>query len=375
MSRLAIVGPVHPLRGGIAEHTAGVAEAASLRGHVVDVFSYSRQYPSLLFPGRSQFDPGPASASCDYRVHSVLDSLWPPSWRRVGDRLRAIGAEAVLLQRWHPFFAPALATVARRVRDRARIVWMVHNARPHEDLAFWRPLLTLGMQPEDLCLVHADSQGVALAGLGVASTIRQIPMPARTGVERHDPEQARARLGFSGEEVVFLFFGHVRAYKGVEVLLEALALLDVSGPAWKAVVAGEWYVDRSPAEAIVARAGLQEKVRIDDRFVPEGDVADYFAASTVVVLPYVSGSQSAVIPLAYAHGRPVVTTRVGGLPESVEEGETGWLVPPSDPAALAAVLEQIRRGRRALPDAIERKLGRHSFATLVDAIVRPADLP
>lgn len=375
MSCLAIIGPAHPLRGGIAEHTAGVAETASRMGHVVDVFSYSRQYPSLLFPGRTQFETESASRRADYRVHAVLDSLWPPSWQGLGNRLRTSGTEAVLLQRWHPFFAPALATVARRVRDRARIVWMVHNARPHEDRALWRPLLTLGMHPGDLCLVHADAERDALAELGVTSTIRRIPMPARGVVERQDPAEARARLGFSEGEIVFLFFGHVRAYKGVEVLLEALSLLDASGPAWKAVLAGEWYVDRSSAEATVARAGLGEQVRIDDRFVPGGDLADYFAASTVVVLPYVSGSQSAVIPLAYAHGRAVVTTRVGGLPESVEEGETGWIVPPSNPAALAAALEQIRRGMRASPAAIERKLAQHSFATLVDAIVRPVDLP
>ena len=136
----------------------------------------------------------------------------------------------------------------------------------------------------------------------------------------------------------------MRPYKGVDLLLDALSRLEAAGPPWRAIVAGEWYVDRASADARVARPPLAGRVHIVDRYVPDDEAAELFAACDVVVLPYRDATQSGVVPLAWAHGRPVVTTAVGGLPDAVEDGATGLLVAPGDPAALAEALERIRRG-------------------------------
>ncbi|MDG2305481.1 MAG: glycosyltransferase [Candidatus Binatia bacterium] len=368
MSRIAIVGPVHPLRGGIAQHTTGILREARSRNHDVRVLSYRRQYPDILFPGRTQLDPGAAPPETSHGVSSPIDSLAPWTWYRAAAEAAAFEPDLVLLQRWHPFFAPPLAVIARRLRGRARVAWMVHNARPHEDGVPWGPLLRFGLHDGDLCLVHAEAEAEALRALGVRAGVRRVPMPTPSEVSRVDASEARARLGFSQGEIVFLFFGHVRRYKGVEVLLEALARLPADGPPWRAVLAGEWYVDRGPSDALISKAGLGDRVRIDDRFVAAAEVDEYFGAATIAVLPYVSGTQSAVVPLAYAYGRPVVTTRVGGLAEAVVEGETGRLVAPGDVDALAAALEDVRNGQCFSAEAIGRAHGAASFSGLVDEL-------
>lgn len=378
MSRIAIVGPIHPLRGGIAQHTEGVVSEARARGHDVRVVSYRRQYPRVLFPGRTQIDDRSAPPEATSGVSASIDSLVPTTWWRAASEVRAFAPDIVVLQRWHPFFAPLLATIARRLRGEARIVWMVHNASPHEGGAPWGPLLTLGLSGGDVCVVHAAASEEALRALGVEAELRNVPMPAPREVARLEPWDARRRLGIGEQEVVYLFFGHVRRYKGVEVFLRALGGLAPEGPAVRAIVAGEWYVDRRPAERLVSAAGLQDRVWIDDRFLPEEAMREYFAAADVVVLPYLSGTQSAVVPLAYAHGRPVVTTRVGGLPEIVADGETGLLVPPGDVAALADALEAIRRGRTFRSSALAAAHASASYGGLVDeleAIVRAPVFP
>lgn len=369
--RLAIVGPLHPLRGGIALHGAEMAVAARERGHAVRVLSYSRLYPDLLFPGRSQLDPDPEPASLrDVERAALLDSCDPRTWRRAAAWLADARPDVVVLQRWHPFFAPALATVASVLRRAgARIVWMVHNARPHEGGAgAWRPLLTLGMRAGDVCLTHAATEVVALRTMGVRADVRRVTHPAPAATTGNAPERATARtaLGVPEDVVLFLFLGYVREYKGVDVLLDALTRLAPDGPAWRAAIAGEWYIDRAAADRLVARPPLAGNVTIVDRYLPVDEVARWLAAASVVVLPYRSGTQSGVVPLAYAHGRGVVTTRVGGLAEVVREGETGLLVPPEDPVALAGALERVRHGHAFSAAAIEEALERSRW----DAFVR-----
>jgi len=379
--RLTIVGPAYPLRGGIALHTAEMARAACDRGHAVEVVSFRRLYPAALFPGRSQLDPGPPpAASSRYLTTASLDSLSPSSWRRAGRALAERAPDLVVVQRWHPFFAPALAGVVRLPRrNGARVVWMLHNVRPHERSARWlRPLYAHGIAATDICLTHAASVARELAVLRPGTRVEELRHPAPASLAaREDPAASRRALGIAPDEVVFLFFGYVRHYKGVDVLLDALAELPLEGPPWRAVIAGEWYIDRTAADRAIARAPLAGKVVLEDRYVPDTEVGRYLAAATVVVAPYRDGTQSGVVPLAYAHGRGVIVGEVGGLPEVVEPGKTGLLVPPGDARALTAALEEVRRGRRFSPTAISAAHARSSWtpfiATLESlALDRPA---
>src|SRR5581483_2433655 len=285
-------------------------------GHDVRVVSYRRLYPPLVFPGRSQLEPGAAPpAASDAGALHAIDSLAPPSWAAAGRALAGFRPDVVVVQRWHPFFQPALAAVvARARRGGARIAWMVHNAEPHEGRSWpWRPIALLGMRDSDLYLTHAASEAARLAALGMHGAVRVLTHPAPASLaERSDPASARRALGIADGEVVFLFFGYVRRYKGVDVLLDALARLPEAGPPWRAIVAGEWYVDRAAADAAIGRRPLAGRVTILDRYVANDELARLFAAATAVVLPYRAGTQSGVVPLAFAHARPVIATAVGG---------------------------------------------------------------
>lgn len=375
--RLAIVGPLHPFRGGIALHGAEMAIAARAAGHDVRVLSYARLYPAMVFPGRTQLDPDlapPDLASIERRA--LLDSCAPWTWSRAAGWLADWQPDVALLQRWHPFFAPMLATVASQLRRRgARIVWMVHNALPHEGSPWlWRPLARIGYAAPDVCLTHAASEQEALRALAVPSAMRHVahPAPAALTSVPADEANARAALGLK-DEVLFLFLGYVRDYKGVDVLLDALARLEPGGQPWRALIAGEWYVDRSSADRAIAAPPLAGRVCIDDRYLPADDVARYLAAATVVVLPYRAGTQSGVVPLAYAHGRGVITTRVGGLPEAVDVEKTGLLVAPDDAPALAAALDRVRGGLRFSRAAIDEIRARRSWRDLVCVVEQIAD--
>lgn len=368
--KLGIVGPAPPWRGGIALHTAEMAAAARDLGHEVEIVSFRRLYPSILFPGTSQLEPGAsAPRGDDPAACHVLDSLDPLSWRRAGAALSASRPDVVLLQRWHPFFQPGLASVAAAVRRAgARIAWMVHNAAPHEGPAFPRRIATLGMRPGDAILVHAGNEARRLAYLGVSPAATVVPHPVPSlRVVRAARADARRVLDLPDDETVFLFFGYVRPYKGIDLLLDALAGMP-EGPPWRAIVAGEWYVDRAVADARCDRPPLAGRVHLVDRYVPDEEAAVLFAAADVVVLPYRSGTQSGVVPLAWAHGRPVVTTAVGGLPEAVRDGEDGIIVPPADPGALARALDDVRRGRRFSAEAIEAARTRARWPDFVAAL-------
>ena len=376
MSRIALLGPIYPLRGGIALHTARWAAALRGAGHRVRVFSFSRQYPGVLFPGTSQFDAGtPVCDLGDPEPEAMVDSVGPWTWQATIRALRDDPPEVLVVQRWHPFFAPALSWMARALRaDGIPVVWMVHNAQPHDGPAWlWKPLARLGYAPEDLCLVHAASEVRALRSLGVVSRIETIEHPAPTEVEVQSRESARRTLGMSQDETVFLFFGHVRPYKGVEVFLEALSALSADPRPWRAMIVGEWYYDRAAANAYIEKEGLGTRVHLVDAFVSEREVALHFAAASVVVLPYRAGTQSGVVPQAFAFGRPVIVSDVGAVAAAVRDGETGLVIPPDDPEALRGALLEILDGREFSASAIGEACAGASWQPLVSAVADLAD--
>jgi len=372
VSRVALVGPIHPLRGGIALHTARWASALRRAGHEVQVFSFERQYPGILFPGTTQFDADdPVCDLGDPPPQAILDSIGPRSWQATIRALHAYAPDVLVLQRWHPFFAPALSWLARDLRRAdVRIVWMVHNARPHDGPAWlWGPLASLGYEPADLCLVHAASESCTLRDLGVSGPIETIEHPAPDAGERLTSAEARTSLAIDPEEIVFLFFGHVRRYKGVEVLLEALASLEGHARPWRALIVGEWYYDRAPAMSYIESAGLASQVEVVDDFVSEAEAARYFAASTVVVLPYREGTQSGVVPQAFANRRPVIATDVGAVAVAIRDGENGKVVPANQPVALGEALREVLDGKKFSDASITAASAAASWEPMVDIVV------
>ena len=375
--RLALIGPSAPFRGGIAEYHDRLAAALAARGHDVTRISYSRLYPHLFFPGRSQYAPGAGSASRRGEAalataldapEPLLDSLVPSSWRRVAARAETM--DAALCEWWHPFFAPALATVAGRLRRRGvPAIFICHNLEPHEPLPGAALASRLALRRASGFVVQSSRDAgrlrVSHPGRPITVVLPPAEAPEPCG---HGGDRARCgrALGIPAARRRLLFFGYVRAYKGLPTLLEALPGVpeDV-----QLIVAGEIYHrDARFYRHLADRFGVGARVTLLDRFVARGEVACCFNLADVVVLPYWAASQSAVAPLAMACGRAVVASAVGGLPDLVRPEETGLLVPPRDPAALATAVTRALARADVWGAAAARAARVHTWETAAGSI-------
>ncbi|HEY6194376.1 MAG TPA: glycosyltransferase [Candidatus Eisenbacteria bacterium] len=368
--RLALVGPLHPWRGGLAQYLQLLGEALESHAEVRAV-TFTRQYPGLFFPGTSQLDeqaPRPR-----FPTAALLDSIGPWSWRRTAAHLERWAPGAVILKWWMPFFAPAFASAVGPLRRRGtRVVLVCDNLIAHEPRFYDRAFTNWMLRNSDGYLVMSDSVERDLDALKPGAPRRRVAHPfyAQFDRGRHTRDSARASLGLAGD--VALFFGYVRAYKGLDTLLAAWKRVRAERPGATLVVAGEFY---EPPERYAALAREAGGVRILDRYIADDEVEALFRATDVTVLPYRAGTQSGVTHVAYALGSPVIATRVGGIGETVEEGETGLTCPPDDPDALARSLVRFfaegLRERMAGPIAALRS--RHSWEALARSTVELVD--
>jgi D-inositol-3-phosphate glycosyltransferase len=370
---ITIVGPAYPFRGGIAHHNSQLYRELSTR-HTVDVVTFSRQYPRFLFPGKTQVEEGTGD---EYTMPStaIVDSINPLNWRAVGRIIRDRRPDLLLFQYSLPFFGPCFGTIARIVRKgtRTKVVYICHNVIPHEarpgDTIFTR----YAFRAADGFVVQSRSVERDLLALVPGARYEYGPHPVynRFG-SPVAPGEARLRLGITAHHVL-LFFGYVRKYKGLDVLLDAIALLrgrlDLA-----LLVVGEFYEDEQTYRDRIRRLELETIVTVRSDYIPNEEVQYYFSAADAAVLPYTSATQSGIAQIAYNFDLPVIATNVGGLAEVVRDGETGLLVPPNDPRALAdRILEYFTSVDRVrLRLAVHEEKKRYSWGNLVAAIERLA---
>jgi glycosyltransferase involved in cell wall biosynthesis len=336
--RVALVGPILPFRGGIAQHTTMLHRALAARADLLTT-SFSRQYPAWLFPGHSDRDadhPGYREAGVRYGI----DSLNPITWRHAARSIRAFAPSGVILPWWSVYWTFCFHHIAAAMR-RADIpvVFLCHNAIEHEDAAWKRALAGWVLGTADRFVVHDGPARQALLDEFPQCEVLVYPHPTHV----HFPP-ARGSLPRRAA-LELLFFGFVRPYKGLDVLLDAMALLE--GRDAHLTIAGEFWSGLDDCRARIASLELERRVELLPRYHSEQETAELFARADAVVLPYRSATGSAVIPLAYHYGKPVIATRVGGLPEVVLEDRTGLLVPPGSPAALASAIISMSASRAA----------------------------
>ena len=366
--RIVVVGPFPPYRGGVAHFTQATYRGLLARGHDVRPVSFSRQYPVFLFPGKTQFEPGRTSSEAP----RLLSSLNPLTWLQTARYIARQAPSTVVVQYWMPFFAPSLGTVARWLRRRGvRVVGVVHNALPHERRPGDRFLSRFFLQSCDGLVVLSEAVEDDIRKLDVRVEVRRAEHPVFDHFGEALPRQeARRRLGLPENAPVLLFFGFIRQYKGLHVLLDAMPSVTRRLPDVRLVVAGEFYDDPAPYHAQIRQHGLEDQVLLRPDYIPEGEVAHYFSATDVVVQPYLSATQSGIAQIAFHFGRPLVVTDVGGLAEVVPHEEAGLVVPPSDSEALAAaVVRFFKEGLgEKLTSGVQRARQNHSWDRLYEAI-------
>lgn len=366
---LVLVGPAYPYRGGIAHFTMAMARALRQHGHDASIVTFTRQYPDLLFPGKTQFETAPPTGP----VPTVrrIDSLNPLSWLRTAREMVARQPDAVIFHHWMPFFAPAYAVMTWWLRRYGiPVLAVVHNALPHERRPGDRFLSRLFFRQLDGAIALSDAVERDLQTLGLRAPVVRCEHPVYDQFGAPLPQAgARASLGLDAEVPVLLFFGLVRPYKGLHVLLDALPRVAQRLPGVQLLVAGEFYDDEATYRAQVQRLGLAGHVHFYPEYIPQGEVPRYFSASDVVVQPYVSATQSGVAKVAFQFDRPVITTDVGGLAETVPHGTAGLVVPPEDPGALAEAILRFFEDdlREQLADGVRRVKQQHGWTLLVTA--------
>lgn len=330
---IAFLSTFYPYRGGIAQFNACLLRALE-REHDVSAFNFSRLYPGPLFPGTSQY-VRPEDRADRIESRMVLDSINPVSYFRTAREIGTLRPDLLLIGSWMSFFAPAMGTVARRLRSSTRVITILHNVVPHEPRFFDAPFIRFLLRQSHGMVVMNSSSERDLAALGVPPG-RHLTIPHPIYSHFGDPVDraaARERLGIPAGNNVLLFFGLVRPYKGVDLLIRAMSSLDER---YSLVIAGETYGSAREYGDLISSSPRRENIRFMNEYIPDAKVADLFSAADACILPYRSATQSGVTSVAYHFDLPVIATDVGGLGEDVGGRGTGLVVGPPEPEVIAA---------------------------------------
>ncbi|MEQ8703570.1 MAG: glycosyltransferase [Phaeodactylibacter sp.] len=370
MKQVVFLSPAHPLRGGIASSTERLAQEMLQHGYEVRILSFSLQYPGFLFPGKTQYtdDPPPAGL----HIEPVINSINPLNWIKVGRKLKALAPDLIIVRYWLPFMGPALGTILRIGGGAAgtKVVAITDNVVPHEhrpgDKAFTRYFLNA----VDACVVMSRAVKADIRTFAKDMPVAYIPHPIYDNygptVER---EAALAQLGLPKDQRYLLFFGFIRGYKGLDLLLQAMALPEVRTLGVKLIVAGEFYDDPAPYQQLIAGQGLEEQIVLRNAYIPNSEVGAYFGAADLVVQPYKTATQSGISQLAFHFGKPMVVTRVGGLPEIVQHGKEGYVVDVSPEAIAAAIADFYHNQQQeSMETAVRAGRSRFSWENMVRGI-------
>jgi glycosyltransferase involved in cell wall biosynthesis len=368
---VVIIGPAYPLRGGLATYDERLARAFQAAGDQVRIVTFSLQYPDFLFPGQTQYstEPGPT----DIAIEVSLNSVNPLTWWQVGHRLRRERPDVVIIRFWLPLMGPALGTVARLVRGNGhtRVVAITDNVIPHEKRPGDRPLTRYFLSACDGFVTMSRSVLTDLQNLGFGrqpALYRPHPLYDNFGPAK-PKEVALAALGLAPEWHYVLFFGFIRAYKGLDVLLEAMADPRVAALPVKLLIAGEFYEDAAPYEALIQKHHLESRLVRATDFIPNEQVANYFSAADMVIQPYKNATQSGVSQVAYHFGRPMLVTDVGGLAELIPNGVVGYVVPPTAAAIADALVDFYANDREeTFAAGVRQEARKFSWEVMVAAL-------
>ena len=328
--KVIILGTAWPYRGGLATFNERLAKQFMEEGHKVEVWTFTLQYPSFLFPGKTQFSSEQAPKGL--LIRRELNSCNPFNWLRVGRAIRKAAPDLLVCCYWMSFFAPAYGLVSRMARKngKTKCIALVHNMIPHEPSILDKLFAPYFVKSQDGFVALSESVVGDINRLdkaGKPKTFSPHPIYDHYG-ERMKKDQACEALGLPVDKDYMLFFGLVRAYKGLDLLLEAFGEVKDTLPNLQLIIAGEFYEDEAKYRAQIKQLGLEERVIVRNEFVPDGDLRKYFGASDLIVQPYKTATQSGVTQVAFHFEKPMLVTNVGGLGEIVHDGKMGYACAP-----------------------------------------------
>ena len=374
MQRIIIMGPGYPLRGGLATFNHRLAKEFIAEGAECSIVSFSLQYPSLLFPGSSQYTDEPASDSVT--VHSVVNSVNPLNWMRVGRRIRKWKPDVIVVRYWIPFMGPALGTILRSVKKNkhTKVICIADNITPHEKRPGDVPFTKYFLKACDGFITMSDKVLSDLRNFEKQKPARLVQHPLYDNFgERIEKREAREYLNLTAGDKIILFFGFIRKYKGLDILLEAMADERIKTENIKLLIAGEFYEDEKPFHELIKLHQLENNVILKTSFIPDSEVKYYLCSGDCVVQPYRNATQSGVTPLAYHFERPMIVTNVGGLPALVPDRKAGLVCEPDAKSLADAIIEFYKLGEDFFLPNLREEKKKYSWKNLVAAVSELAD--
>lgn len=370
MAKIFIIGPAYPLRGGLATFDELFCRAFNAQGHQCEIISYSLQYPNFLFPGSTQFDTS-GIAPKDITIHTLINSVNPLSWIKTARFIKKQKPDFVVFRFWIPFMGPALGSIARMIRKSGvKVLAITDNVVPHEkrpgDVAFAKYFIN-------------SCDGFVTMSKAVMKDLEQFtktnhkkfllhPLYTSFG-EKLDKQIARQKMGININDKIVLFFGLIRKYKGLDMLLDAFAELK-SKPDLKLIIAGEFYEDKQPYLDLINQYQIQDQVILHDKFIANEDVKLYFSATDLVALPYRSATQSGVTQVSFHFEVPTLVTNVGGLGEIIPDKVAGYVVESNGKAIAEGIKDYFENNRMiSFTEGMKKEKQKYDWSIFVNEVI------
>lgn len=364
--KIIIIGTAYPFRGGIASFNERMALELINQGHQVVIYTFTLQYPDFLFPGKTQYSTDPKPENL--KIIPLINSVNPLNWIKAGLKIRKEKADIIISKFWIPFMGPALGTVIRLAKNKkTKSISVIDNIIPHEKRPGDKLLAKYYTGAIDKFIVMSSSVKEDMKQFTTKKPVNLIPHPIYDNYgEILDKKTAAKHLGISPDDKYVMFFGFIRDYKGLDLLFKAMATPEIKESGIKCIVAGEYYGNREKYEKLIDELGIRDKLILKTDFIPNDEVKYYFSAADLIVQPYKSATQSGISQLAYHFEKPMVVTNVGGLPEIVDNGKSGYVVNPEPEAISNAILDFFNTGNKNIfTDKVKEKKKEFSWHNFV----------
>lgn len=369
--KITLLGPAYPYRGGPATFNDRLALQFSAEGQSVDIVTFSLQYPRLLFPGKTQYTNG--SAPPGIKIERRLNSINPTNWILTGRRIKRAKPDILLIRYWLPFLGPCLGAVARIAKSNRHtiVICIFDNVVPHEKRPGDKILTKYFTDSIDGAIVMSQTvlDDLKIFRENIAVRLSPHPLFDNYGAKVDRIEAIKA-LNLNQDDLYLLFFGFIRAYKGLDLLIEAFADNRLRNRKLKLIIAGEFYEDDAPYRALIKKYNLEKEVILFDRFIKDEEVSLFFSIAEIVVQPYRSATQSGVTQIAFHFEKPMLVTDVGGLSEIVSAGKSGYVVKPESGYITDAIIDYFENNRKALfTEGVRLEKGKFSWDKMTEAII------
>lgn len=366
---VVFLGPAHPYRGGIASFSNRLAHEFNQHDWQSIVYTFSLQYPNFLFPGKTQYATEPERYGLE--IQQAVNSINPLNWVKVGNELNRLAPDLIIVRYWLPFMAPAFGTILKLAKrnGKTKVICIADNIIPHEKRLGDAVLTQYFQTSVDGFVAMSEQVMNDLRKLKIDKPRILLPHPLFDHFgEKIDQQQAKQTLGLKAEDKVLLFFGFIRHYKGVDLLLRAMAEEGVKKSGLKLIIAGEFYEEESSYFNLVNELGIKDNIIFLNEFIPDEKVALLMSAADVLVQPYRNATQSGVTPLAMHFDLPMIVTDAGGLKEMVVDKVTGLVVDINSHSIAAGIEEYFKRGKSSFVESLKKEKSKFAWSAMFDGL-------